>query len=221
MTIRALINSLCASPDLFCQAVQMMNPQALRWSGGGWSIAAILAHLAMNEVFISQRLYRIADGDEPQLTIFVSDQMIPVGGHPVYSPADMLDRWQAIRSAMCSRLAGLPAEAWSLTAMHPTRGKTTLQTEVEIHLAHDGEHFLQMSDCYLEWEAHHKRTASPQTCTPEHTAEAGCVVESIREAPDWNDISQQTLSRFANLPPGAQRQVFRDLTDSLTGAAQE
>jgi hypothetical protein len=212
MTTRALINGLCASPDLIRQAVQGMNPQALRWSNGGWSAAAVLAHLAMNEAFISQRLSHIADGSEPLLSIFVSDQLIPVGGHPVYSAAEMLDRWQAIRTALCRQLASLPVDAWQRTAIHPTRGHTTLQTEAQIHLAHDGEHFLQLSDCYLTWEAHHAGAAArDQERTPEQAAEARCIAQAIREAPAWPDSAETILQRFARLPLDGQQIVFREL----------
>jgi hypothetical protein len=147
-----IIDSLRASPAEFRRVMDGLPTEALRWSDGGWSIAAVLAHLAINEVFMNQRFHHIIEQDEPTLVVFRTDQLVPMAGSPTSSADEMFQRWQAVRFQICDWLARLKAQDWQRTAYHPAQGRVTLQSQVEDHREHDGDHLAQARTVRGGWE---------------------------------------------------------------------
>ncbi len=147
------IATLRTAPANFQQVMEALPAHALMWTDGGWSIAAVITHLAINDVNVSQRLRHIVTEYEPALVIYRSDEMIPVLGNPNTTPAEMFGRWQTNRAQICDWLASLQQEDWSRRATHPERGLTTFCNEVELLIAHDAEHLAQVSAVRQAWEA--------------------------------------------------------------------
>ncbi len=148
-----IIDSLRASPAEFRREMDRLPTEALRWTDGGWSIAAVLAHLAINEVFMNQRFHHIIEQSEPGLVIFRTDELVPATGSPTSSADEMFQRWQAVRLQVCDWLAHLEAQDWQRAAYHPAQGRVTLRDQVAVHLEHDGEHLAQARAVRGAWEA--------------------------------------------------------------------
>jgi len=153
-----LIETLCDGPANVQQVIEGLPTSGLTWSDGGWSIAGVLTHLAIHDVYFSQRLRHITLEDDPILSLYRFDDMIPVTGNPNTPPAEMFDRWQANRSQLCAWIEGLSAADWSRPATHPERGRTTFGKEVQMLIDHDTEHLAQIDGARRGWEARRTRS---------------------------------------------------------------
>src|SRR5687767_9534470 len=98
----SLIEVLRSALASFHTVIEGLPDSALRWHPEGeWSIAAIITHMGMNEVFVGERLRHIATGQEPMVSLFSADERIPAGGTPGQSMEQCWQRWQTLRLQLC------------------------------------------------------------------------------------------------------------------------
>ena len=152
MDINPTIEALRSSPERFRDAIQSIPAEALRWSDGGWSITAILTHLAFSEVFYGERFRYMVQHNNQPIFIFTSER-VPVGGHPNIAADELMRRWQKERAELCRWLTTLLRTDWESVAIHPERQQVTLLDEARSMLAHDDEHLAQVMQVYNAWQA--------------------------------------------------------------------
>jgi uncharacterized damage-inducible protein DinB len=152
MACDSLITALRSSPAAFRDVIQPAPLSALTWSDGGWSVAAVVMHVAIAELFYRRRFEQIVSEYEPNIAQIRSDELVPPAGNPISSPVEMLERWERVRSELCDWLARLTDSEWGRVGVHPVRGRVTLRSEIELIVAHDREHIEQASCMLRAWE---------------------------------------------------------------------
>jgi hypothetical protein len=153
----SIIESLRFAPGEFRRVLETVPNEALTWSNGEWSICAVMTHLAIGEVYYSQRFHRIVNQNGAVLFRFRADEMIPVSGPPNTNARDMLERWAAYRAEFVTWLEQQKSEAWDNYGIHPERGSVTLRAELESLYEHDLDHLEQIKRIKQEWEARFTR----------------------------------------------------------------
>jgi hypothetical protein len=151
-----IINALRNIPERFRQEIESLPREALVWppKEGSWSIAPVLTHLVINDVFWGQRLRQIVREHEPLVTSFTSDPLIPASGSPTMGPQAALEQWQNERLKLCTWLESLTPSDWERAAFHQTYGRTTFQEQAQGFLEHDNDHLEQVIAIREAW---HKR----------------------------------------------------------------
>jgi uncharacterized damage-inducible protein DinB len=150
-----LIDALKNVPDRFRQEIESLPREALVWppAEGSWSIAAVLTHLVINDVFWGQRLRQIVREHEPVVTPFTTDPLIPTGGSPTMAAHATLEQWQRDRLKLCAWLESLSPPDWQRAAFHQVYGRTTLEEQVQGLLEHDNDHMEQVVSIREAWNA--------------------------------------------------------------------
>jgi hypothetical protein len=151
----SIIEALRASPDKYRQVTESLPREGLVWSPaeGSWSIAAVLTHIVINDVFWVQRLRQIVREHEPLLSPFTGDPLIPTGGSPTVGPNATLDQWQEDRVKLCTWLESLAPDDWLRAGFHQVYGRTTLQEQAKGLLEHDNDHLEQVESIREAWAA--------------------------------------------------------------------
>jgi hypothetical protein len=148
-----ILDEVKESPARYRAVIEAMPVDCLCWSNGGWSICAVLTHLAFGEVYYRQRYQRMINEDGVAIFKYAAAEMIPNSGPPNISPLEMLHRWETFRAETVQMLEQSPQSALNNTGVHSERGKVTLRSELEHRLIHDNEHLEQIKAIYHEWEA--------------------------------------------------------------------
>jgi uncharacterized damage-inducible protein DinB len=108
---------------------------------GKWNVREVLAHLADCEIAFSLRL-RQARGGEPAIQPFDQDAWARPYG--VYSAAQAVKTFAALRAWNMAFLSTLTEAEKHLPATHPERGAMTLWTIVETMAGHDRHHLAKL-----------------------------------------------------------------------------
>jgi uncharacterized damage-inducible protein DinB len=153
MACDALIADLRDSPAKYQQLIKPAPSQVLTWTpDGSWSIAAVVMHIAITDLYYRRRFETIVVEHEPNIAQIRAEELVPPAGNPITPTSEMLERWQRVRSELCDWLATLSESDWQRVAFHPVRGRVTLISELELILAHDHEHMAQISCVLQAWE---------------------------------------------------------------------
>src|SRR5258705_3202420 len=152
MACDSIIAALRSSPAAFREIIEPAPLTGLIWSDGGWSVAAVVMHVAISDLFYRRRFEQIVTEYEPAITQIRSEELVPSTGNPISSPVEMLDRWERVRSELCDWLVQLSDAEWQRGAIHPVRGRVTLLSEIELIIAHDREHVEQAACVLQAWE---------------------------------------------------------------------
>lgn len=119
-----------------------VDPETLaaRPRPGTWSGREHLAHLGRyHEVFL-ERVARIGEGEDPGLGRYRAEEDERFQG---WVELDDHELWAALRSrraALESALAGLSAQDWRRSGVHPAFGRLSLAALVHFFLVHEGHH---------------------------------------------------------------------------------
>ena len=82
-----------------------------RYAPGKWSVKEVLGHLCDAERIYAYRALRFARNDPTTLPGFEENDYVPMGRFDVRPLRDLLDEWQAVRSATLALYRGLDGEA--------------------------------------------------------------------------------------------------------------
>lgn len=117
-----------------------------------WSIREIIIHLADSEVNGYSRCRKIIS--EPGSDLMLWDQ--PSWADKLkYREQDMdnaLDLFNYLRTQTYDLLKNLPGEIWANHAVHPERGKITLDDWLKIYSEHVDVHINQMNRNFNQWQ---------------------------------------------------------------------
>jgi hypothetical protein len=111
---------------------------------GKWSIRAILAHLAEDELVSSWRYRQMIEHNGATLAGFDQDKWASLGDYESWTPQEALEMFRLLREANVRMLVRLAPEEWQRYGMHEERGRITVE-ELARHMAgHDINHINQV-----------------------------------------------------------------------------
>ena len=111
---------------------------------GKWSIRAILAHLAEDELASSWRYRQMIEHSGITLLGFDQDEWARLGDYDSWTPHEALEMFRLLREANLRVFARLTPEEWQCYGIHAERGRMTV-ADLARHMAgHDENHINQV-----------------------------------------------------------------------------
>lgn len=146
MTKRAiLLPALAATPGDLARLLRPVAEPAARQrpAPAAWSIADVVAHLAMVETQMRATLARVVAEENPPISAIHPDEQ----AHDLTRPlTDLLAAFAAERAATLAFLNALDPRAWGRPANHTTLGPVRLRDLVQLLVTHDNAHLTQLLD---------------------------------------------------------------------------
>jgi hypothetical protein len=106
-----------------------------------WSVAELLGHLWDAEIAYAFRARAILAQDGPALIGYDQDAWATLARPPF---TELLDAFEALRTANLALARGTPEERWSRQGIHEERGPTSFRLLTETVAGHDRAHLLQL-----------------------------------------------------------------------------
>jgi uncharacterized damage-inducible protein DinB len=116
---------------------------------GKWSVVAVLAHLAEDELSSSWRYRQMLEQPGVALASFDQEEWARRGAYGSWDPHEAIEMFRLLREANVRLLAGLTAEEWQRWGRHAERGRMTV-AELAGHMPeHDARHIEQIRGILL------------------------------------------------------------------------
>ena len=136
-----IVDAMLASQAQLTEFFESVADPAWQPAPGQWSIRQIAWHLATVEsAGLLVRIQQIAAGTNPTFGIYLDTET----EFNSRSLAFALEDWANARQAVVAFVNGLPAEALTYTGNHPTFGRLTVLSYLEIFLDHDQRHLEEL-----------------------------------------------------------------------------
>ncbi|MCU1238068.1 MAG: hypothetical protein JWP63_6035, partial [Candidatus Solibacter sp.] len=111
---------------------------------GKWSVRAIIAHMAEDELASSWRYRQMIEHADVALPGFDQDEWARLGDYEAWSVRDALEMFRLLRDANLRMFGRLSATEWERYGLHAERGRLTVE-ELCRHMAgHDAKHIGQI-----------------------------------------------------------------------------
>lgn len=111
---------------------------------GKWSVRAILAHMAEDELSSSWRYRQMIEHDGIALPGFDQDLWARLGDYESWTTSEALAMFRLLREANLRIFARLTPDEWQRHGIHAERGRMTVE-ELARHMAgHDARHIEQV-----------------------------------------------------------------------------
>jgi uncharacterized damage-inducible protein DinB len=109
-----------------------------------WSVIAVLAHLAEDELSSSWRYRQMLEKPGVALDSFDQVEWARRGDYDSWDPRDAIEMFRLLREANVRLLAKLTKEEWERWGTHAERGRMTV-AELASHMTdHDANHMEQI-----------------------------------------------------------------------------
>ena len=134
------------APGSLARLIANAPQEALRQppAPGKWSVVAILAHLAEDELSSSWRYRQMLENSGVALTSFDQEEWARRGEYAFWDTHEALEMFRLLREANVRLLAGLSPEEWQRCGVHAERGQFTV-AELAFHMTeHDANHIEQI-----------------------------------------------------------------------------
>jgi uncharacterized damage-inducible protein DinB len=134
------------APGTLAKLIANAPEAALRQppSSGKWSVVAVLAHLAEDELSSSWRYRQMLEHPGVALPGFDQDEWARRGDYQSWDVHEALEMFRLLREANLRLLAGLNEEEMHRWGMHAERGRITV-AELALHMVgHDAHHIEQI-----------------------------------------------------------------------------
>ncbi|MFZ4812228.1 MAG: DinB family protein [Ilumatobacteraceae bacterium] len=116
---------------------------------GEWSARQTLQHLLFAEGLFAERIGRLLDEDEPNLSARAVWAETPASDEGTVatesSASELAAEIAELRGTTLARLQALPAEAWERAGSHPEWGRVTVTTQASYFGRHMASHMAQLS----------------------------------------------------------------------------
>jgi hypothetical protein len=112
---------------------------------GKWSVAAVVRHLADNDIVHGYRMRKIVAGSTPRIDGYDENDWSRELRYIDASFDDAIADLDAIRSMNLRMLDGLTDEQWMRRGLHNERGEESVRRIVELIAAHDMIHVAQVA----------------------------------------------------------------------------
>ena len=134
------------APGRLARLIANAPPDALREppAPDKWSVVAIVAHLAEDELSSSWRYRQMLENPGVALPSFDQEEWARRGEYPFWDIHEALEMFRLLREANIRLLARLTAEEWQRVGVHAERGRFTV-AELAVHMTeHDARHIEQI-----------------------------------------------------------------------------
>ncbi|HXB74175.1 MAG TPA: DinB family protein [Candidatus Acidoferrales bacterium] len=111
---------------------------------GKWSVRAILAHLAEDELVSSWRYRQMIEHSGATLPSFDPDEWARLGDYDSWTPREALEMFRLLREANLRLFVRLTPEEWQRYGMHAERGRITVEDLARHMAGHDMNHINQV-----------------------------------------------------------------------------
>ena len=119
-----------------------------RWTSqpasGGWSAAAVLAHLADAEIVAGWRVRSVLATDGVSLQPFDQDLWADAFKYGQIDPAESLATFSAVRASLLSLLGRVDPSRHAHHGRHAERGQETIGHLIRLYAGHDLNHLKQI-----------------------------------------------------------------------------
>lgn len=112
---------------------------------GKWSVAAVVRHLADNDIVHGYRMRKIIGADRPTIDGYDENAWARELRYLDATFDEAIADLDAIRSTNLRMLDGLSDEQWRRTGLHSERGEESVRRIVELIAAHDIVHLRQVA----------------------------------------------------------------------------
>jgi len=113
-------------------------------SPGKWSIRAILAHMAEDELVSSWRYRQMIEHSGAVLSGFDQDHWARLGDYEAWTTRDALEMFRLLREANLRMFCRLTPEDWQCFGVHAERGRMTVEDLARHMAGHDQNHIAQV-----------------------------------------------------------------------------
>jgi DinB family protein len=117
---------------------------ARRPDAKNWAAKEVVCHLRDVEALFMERFQMIAAMDEPKLTGPDPDRAATERQYIRNDVAEALAHFRRRREETVGYLRALPAAGWQRGAIHPVRGRFTMNDFLTLLAWHDGNHLDQL-----------------------------------------------------------------------------
>jgi uncharacterized damage-inducible protein DinB len=134
------------APNTLACLIEDVPDEALtrRPAPGKWSVRAILAHLAEDELVSSWRYRQMLEHSGTILPGFDQDEWARFGDYDSWTPREALEMFRLLRTANLRMFSRLAPEQWERYGVHAERGRITV-ADLARHMAgHDVNHIEQV-----------------------------------------------------------------------------
>jgi uncharacterized damage-inducible protein DinB len=111
---------------------------------GKWSVCAIIAHLAEDELVSSWRYRQMIEHSGATLAGFDQDEWARLGDYDSRTPREALEMFRLLREANLRMFARLTPEEWQRHGVHAERGRITVEDLARHMAGHDINHIGQV-----------------------------------------------------------------------------
>jgi uncharacterized damage-inducible protein DinB len=134
------------APELVARLIAGIPDATLRAdpAPGKWSIAAILAHLADDEIVTYWRYRQMLENSGCALAGFDQDEWAQMGEYASADPRQSLQLFRLLRDSNVRLLRRLTPEEWQRFGIHAERGRISVQDLARHMAGHDLNHVDQI-----------------------------------------------------------------------------
>jgi uncharacterized damage-inducible protein DinB len=138
-----IVNSIienCSQTDL----------KTLRDGGTGWTVLEVLCHLRDYEALFLERAHMTVEQTDAALYNPNPDELASARRYNEQNLSDIYAEWRKNRSDFLGFLEGQNDSAWERAAIHPKRGRMSLQDQLALTAWHDVNHLEQITRILAE-----------------------------------------------------------------------
>jgi len=134
------------APDILAHLIDGKPSELLshRPAPGKWSVAAILAHMAEDELVSSWRYRQMIENSGAALPGFDQDEWARLGDYESWTPREAWEMFRQLREANLRMFDKLSREEWQCCGLHAERGRITVADLARHMAAHDRNHIDQV-----------------------------------------------------------------------------
>ena len=135
-----------AAPDILSHLIDGKPGELLsrRPAPGKWSVNAILAHMAEDELVSSWRYRQMIENSGAALPGFDQDEWARLGDYESWTPREALEMFRLLREANLRMFDKLTPQEWQCYGVHAERGRITVEDLARHMAAHDRNHIDQV-----------------------------------------------------------------------------
>jgi hypothetical protein len=138
------------TPSTLARLIERVPDEVLsrRPAPDKWSIRAIVAHLAEDELVSSWRYRQMIEHSGATLLGFDQDEWARLGDYDSWTAQEALDMFRLLRKANLRMFGRLTPEEWHRHGKHAERGKITVEDLARHMAGHDVNHIIQVRQLF-------------------------------------------------------------------------
>jgi len=133
------------TPGILARLIEGVSSERLKKepAPGKWSVCAILAHLAEDEIASAWRYRQMLENSGTALPGFDQNRWAQLGNYNAWEPREALEMFRLLREANLRMFARHNPEEWQRFGIHAERGRMTVKDLASQMAGHDMSHIEQ------------------------------------------------------------------------------